>query len=102
MERKKSIPNDLPELILNGEPIQRVEHFKYIGLSLDPTLSWAKHINDICSRLNRFFGIFRYLRDKIPFHIKRQIYLTTASPIINYGIELYGSSNKKKYFKITK
>ena len=98
--KKKSIPNDLPDLILNGEPIQRVDDFKYIGLHLDPTLCWTKHINFICSRLNRFFGIFRYLRDKIPFHLKRQIYLTTASPIINYGIELYGSSNKKNISKL--
>ena len=27
--KKKSIPNDLPDLILNGEPIQRVDDFEY-------------------------------------------------------------------------
>ena len=98
--KNKVVPPDIPDLFLNGLSIERVNDFKYIGLNLDNTLSWTKHINEVCSRLNRFFGIFRYLRDKIPFHLKRQLFLTTVSPIINYGIELYGSSTKKNISKL--
>ena len=98
--KNKVIPPDIPDLFLNGLSIERVHDFKYIGLNLDNTLCWTKHINEVCSRLNRFFSIFRYLRDKIPFHLKRQIFLTTVSPIINYGIELYGSSTKNNISKL--
>ena len=98
--KRKNVPSDIPILKLNGETIPRVFDFKYIGLNLDPTLSWSKQIVQICTKLNSFFGIFRYLRDKIPTHLKRQLYLTTASPMINYGIEIFGSAAKKYMGKL--
>ena len=98
--KRKNVPSDIPILKLNGEIIPRVSDFKYIGLNLDPTLSWSKQIGQIFTKLKLFFGIFRYLRDKIPTHLKRQLYLTTASPMINYGIEIFGSAAKKYMGKL--
>ena len=98
--KKKYIPPSLPGLFLQNQEIPRTSQFKYIGLYLDPTLSWKPQIYDIFSRLNRFFGIYRYLRNKIPVELKRQVYLSTACPIINYGIELYGSASAKLMNKL--
>lgn len=98
--KRKKIPPNIPSIFLHNQEIPRVNQFKYIGLQLDPTLSWKPHIHDVCSKLNRFFGIFRYLRSKIPQNLKRQIYLSTASPLINYGIELYGSGTSKMLAKL--
>ena len=100
MEKEKKIPQNLPNLILDYQIIPRVMQFKYIGLLLDPTLCWKPHIYDLCSRLNQYFGIFRYLRYKIPRELKRQVFLSTASPLINYGIELYGSASLKLLGKL--
>ena len=93
--KRKKLPLNIPALYLGQEEIPRVYLFRYIGLTLDPSLSWKNQINNICTRLNSFFGIFRYLRNKIPPAIKRQVYLSTASPILNYGIELYALSSSK-------
>ena len=90
--KNKRVDVNIPGLFLQNQEIPKVDQFKYIGLNLDSKLSWNTHVNDICSRLNKFFGIFRYLRYKIPKDLKRQVFLTTASPLINYGIELYGSA----------
>ena len=98
--KRKVIPCNIPTLKLRNEEIPRVDQFKYIGLKLDPTLSWNNHVNEICSKLNSYFGIFRYLRNKVPSNLKRQIYLSTASPVINYGIELYGFTSSKMLSKL--
>ena len=93
--KNKRIPPNVPGLYLENQEIPRVNKFKYVGLTLDPCLSWKFHIDNVCAKLNRFFGVFRYLRNKIPLFLKRQVYLSTASPIINYGIELYGLASSK-------
>ena len=34
------IGNDLPDLILNNEVIERVDKTKYLGIIIDESLSW--------------------------------------------------------------
>ena len=51
---KKKLPKDaanrpiLPNLMLDGETIEWVQKFKYLGLTFDgPTLTWKEHIEDL-------------------------------------------------------
>ena len=85
---------------MNGLEIKRVENFKYIGLNLDSCLSWKPQVEYICSRLNRFFGVFSQLRHKVPEHLSRQIYYSTIFPVINYCLEIFGNCSAALIKKI--
>ena len=46
------------ELQLNGEPLQRVESYKYLGLILSNNLSWSAHISSVCSKARQILGLY--------------------------------------------
>ena len=42
--KKGDIPPRLPKLTINNHEIQRKESIKFLGVSLDQTLTWKEHI----------------------------------------------------------
>ena len=46
------------KFFFGGEEIEWVNEFKYLGLTLSNTLSFAKHINKIASNISRITGTF--------------------------------------------
>ena len=42
--KKGDIPLRLPKLTINNHEIQRKESIKFLGVSLDQTLTWKEHI----------------------------------------------------------
>ena len=46
------------KLQLNGEPLQRVESYKYLGLILSNNLSWSAHISSVCSKARQILGLY--------------------------------------------
>ena len=98
--KNRTIPPNIKRIYLNGVEVKRVDTFKYIGLILDSKLTFAPHINSVCNKLNKFFGIFSHIKNKIPQHMKRQVYYSTIFPHINYGLEIIGSCSSKLINKI--
>ena len=98
--RNKKLPENIPDLYIDGMAITRVNSYKYIGLILDSHLSWVPHVNSICEKLNKYFGIFCYIRNKIPRCLLRQVYFSTVFPHVNYGLELFGTCAKKTLHKL--
>ena len=84
---KKRIPQQLQHLTLNGTEIENVDHAKYIGVTLDSSLTFKHHIENICNKLSSYFRIFYYLRDKIPAYFARQIYYATVYHHIIYCLK---------------
>ena len=39
--------------------IKRVKHTKYLGLIVDDTLTWHRHIECISTKINRNFGVLK-------------------------------------------
>ena len=65
----KKKPVQHPELIFNGAPVSRVsEHI------LQPSLSFAKHINEKIKKAKKNIGIVKHLNSVLPFLTLRQMY----------------------------
>ena len=54
--------------------IDRASSVKYIGVQIDEHLSWAEHIDIVCSKLVKLFGIFYRIRNFITPELARTIY----------------------------
>ena len=80
--------------------IMRVKSFRYLGLTLDETLNWNEHANELCKSLINYFGIFNHIKYKITCVVVRQLYYAFIYSRINYGIELYGSSSASNMNKV--
>ena len=88
----KPIPRNLDEISVESMTIKRVNSFKYLGLTLDETLHWNDHVNELCKSLVKYFGIFNHIENKITPKVARQYYAFIFSRI-KYGIEIYGSTS---------
>jgi hypothetical protein len=65
---------------------------KFLGLTLDTTLSWDDHINNIISKLNSACFLLRSVKPFISVETMRIIYFAYAHSIMTYGINFWGSS----------
>lgn len=56
-----------------GKPLQQVNNFKYLGVTLDKHLSWESQIKKIVSGLSSICGLFRKISSYVPMSSKLSI-----------------------------
>ena len=79
-------------LTINGIPLPRVKTTKYLGLVIDDKLDWISHIQDLCTLLRKYIGIFYKLSLKLPAKILNMLYFSLIYPRLLYGIEVYANT----------
>ena len=53
---------EIPSVIINHMPIERVTCFTFLGVIIDSNLTWAHHINYISNKLSRICGVLSRLQ----------------------------------------
>ena len=79
-------------LVLNGNRLTRVSSTKYLGVIMDDKLNWILHIQDLCTHLRKYIGIFYKLSCNLPLPILRMLYFSIIYPRLLYGIEIYANT----------
>ena len=80
-----------PKLNINGNNIERVTNFNFLGLTLTSTLSWKQHINKISLKISKSIGVLYRLRDIYPRAVLQNLYNALILPQFNYCILCWGS-----------
>ena len=81
---------EIPNVIINHMPIERVTYFKFIGVIIDSNLTWSNHINYIRKKLTRICGVLSRLKNYVPVLILKIIYNSLFLSHLNYGITAWG------------
>ena len=58
---------------VNGESIESVSHFKYLGVALDTHLSFDMHIDKLCNKVNSRNGLLRRVQNFISKDLATQL-----------------------------
>jgi len=75
----------------------------FLGLSLDSTLSWKTHVDQLSAKLNSACYIIRTLRPMISIENLLSIYFSYVHSVITYGIIFWDNSpNSNNIFKLLK
>ena len=82
----------LPDIRFDGEVIEWVKEYKYLGLLLTCTLSFGPHIDKICNRVSQFIGVFYHLSKSIPRRILLLLYNSFVLPHFVLHVEIWGSA----------
>ena len=82
----------LPVLKLENKIIECVKSTKYLGITIDNTLTFKEHINNIISSVKKFCGIFYKFRSRLPLTCLKTIYFAMIHSQLNYGIEIYANT----------
>jgi hypothetical protein len=91
-------------LFINGSPIEKVEHFKYLGVIFSNSLKWHEHCTYINSKLrSRFYAFSKFKHFKTSILQQEHFIKTLIFPILEYNIELwYFSSNANDRARLLK
>lgn len=85
----KSIGNHTV-VTLNGEAVEQVATFKYLGILFDSDLKWGQQVEFLCSRISQRLHFLRRLRVfGIDKDIMMAFYRASIESIIRYGITVW-------------
>jgi hypothetical protein len=81
--------------------INNVSYTNFLGLTLDSTLSWKPHTDQLIPKLNSACCVIRFLKSTISLGNLRMIYFSTVHSTISYGLIFWGTSTySNTIFKI--
>ena len=91
------------QLSYKGNPINNTLSTNFLGLTLDSTLSWNLHAEQLSSKLNSACYAIRLLKPIISTNNLRTVYFAYVHSIITYGIVFWGNSPySNNIFKLQK
>ena len=80
-------------LLINNSPLNRVESFKYLGITLNQTLSWSDHIETLFTKVNQRLGIIRRVKHLLTVESRRTLVNSLVMPIFDYADFVWGDKN---------
>ena len=75
------------QIIMDGRLLKQCEDFKYLGVYIDNTLSWNKHITYLASRIYPKLKMLNRIAPFLSQRVLLNIYKQTILPKRNSGIE---------------
>ena len=90
-------PKIIPKLNIwaNGNQIDEVQEFNFLGITIDQNITWTPHIRKISIKISRVIGVLLKLKRIFPQHILRLIYNSLIHPHLIYGLNLWGFKHKR-------
>ena len=95
--RMRSKVVSYPDLQINGNAIERVTQFNFLGLILHESLSWDKHINHISLKVSKAIGILYRLKSIYSHRVLLTLYNTLILLHYNYCILSWGSTLRENH-----
>ena len=86
----KRIEGVIPDLEINGIPLERVQNFNFLGLLLNENMSWKPHIDLLANKLAKCAGVLNKLKHVLPIHILRTLYFSMVQSRMMYCILTWG------------
>ena len=88
--RKTKCSKAASHLTLYGQPLEKVNTYKYLGLLLSSDLSWTQHINNICTKAKKLLGLIyrRFYQFSTPASLF-QMYISLVRPNLEYASQVW-------------
>jgi hypothetical protein len=91
------------QLLFGNRKITATEILKFLGLTIDTSLTWKYHIGELTSRLNKACYAIRSIKLFMSLDVLQIAYFSYVRSVISYGITFWGnSSHSEDIFKTQK
>ena len=99
----KRIEGVIPNLEINGIPLERVQNFNFLGLVSNENMSWKLHIDLLANKLAKCAGVLNKSKRFLPIHILRTLYFSMVQSrlvhcILTWGFDYYRMEKLQKRF----
>ena len=78
---------------INNCPLNRVESFKYLGITSSPTLSWSDHVEAISNKIYQRLGVIRRVKHLLTLESCLSLVNSLVMPIFDYADFVWGDKN---------
>lgn len=86
ISRKRSSSFQSVSLWLNGSVLEKVNSFKYLGVTISNNLTWSNHIDIVCAKARRMLGfIYRHFYPNCNSNTLLKLYLSLVRPRLEYA-----------------
>jgi hypothetical protein len=91
------------QVSFDDRKIVTARSLKFLGLTIDTSLTWKHHISELTSRLNKICYAIRPIKPFMSLDVLRSTYFLYVHSIISYRIIFWGNpSHREEIFKIQK
>ena len=97
---KGRLKNSKLEVNHNDVPIQQVESFKYLGVTIDQNLKWDNHVALIRSKIARSIGRIQRIKYFLPKRILTLLYFSFVLPHFDYCNVIWGRTSQSNLLKL--
>ena len=79
---------------VEGTSIERKQSFKYLGVTLQQSMSWADHhVHAISVKINHRIGLIKRIRNLLPLQARAALYNALILPLFDHGDAIWGDKN---------
>ena len=82
----------LPLITVDGHSLVCVDTQKYLGLYIDPKLSWRSHVANICKKMAYYLYLIGYHHGTLPKCIIKMLVKSLILSHLNYALSVWGPS----------
>ena len=67
---------------INGSTLERVDTFKYLGITVNQNMTWSDHIESVVAKANQRIGLLKRVKHLLPRHARITLYNVLILPIL--------------------
>ena len=87
---RKSLASHHVSLTIGEDILERVDNFKYLGITIKSDLSWTTHIQNICGKARRLLGLlYRKYYCYSNYQTLLRLYVALVRPHLEYACEVW-------------
>ena len=90
------------KLYINNLALEKVNHTKFLGVTIDQNLNWQEHRSRLAKKLATCSGILNRIKDSVPPELHKDLYHTLFESHLTYGITVWGGASDAKLEPIFK
>ena len=98
--QKRTFIDDTLNVNICGQPVNQVKSVKMLGLQLEQSLSWTKHIEHIYKKVALALGLLKRVRDFVDRDTLVSIYNALILPRLEYACVVWDGLDKGLAIKL--
>lgn len=81
------------DIKLNGQKLEEVQNTKFLGIHIEDSCNWHKHIKEVCTKINKFIYPLRRLTRTSSQKSALLAYHGYVASVLRYGVILWGNGS---------
>ena len=88
-----SIGNEVPNILIEGKVVERVDHVKIMGITLSNELTWKRHVDNIVKKAGkRIYTLYQLKRASVNQADLVTIYISVVRPVVEYACPVWSTN----------